>query len=277
MRCTWRSMCTGRHGHVPHALLWYTGGTTRGLSGSSLHKFASERGCGTDETFNHQRRRSCAPCTAASSPVSPPLWLDPPFTEVPGEKELLSSKRQRALDARGVDSLRVVYRCTVCNSSLFHSDDYAPTSTVGRHSSGWPSFVAPASPKSLDIRSLLQRTALEAGRRTSVRESGGTEKHTAGTQLASLGATLAARGLRVEGEMRRVTRSGRCEIVAPKTWREMCLRDVNKRSDPALMEGCCSVCGVAVCRVVTINRGAVKFVANPTALLAAPLSDDHQK
>ncbi|RNF14550.1 uncharacterized protein Tco025E_05858 [Trypanosoma conorhini] len=180
-----------------------------------------------------------------SSPASPPLLLDPPFTPVPGESEAL---RQRVRG--GEPSCLLLYVCGTCNSPLFCSAEYAASSSLGRHSSGWPSFIAPVCSSVLRLRSLLQRSAVQEGGR------------------APLAATLAARGLRVEGEMLRQPRGGGCARSQPRTWREACLRDVNKRSDPTVLEGCCSGCGRAVCRVVTERRSGVKYVVNPTAVKA---------
>ncbi|ESL10260.1 hypothetical protein TRSC58_02010 [Trypanosoma rangeli SC58] len=216
--------------------------------------------------FSHKREKAarnvtfppeatCSPSRAASkmsvvggtlaSSSSPPLLLDPPFTPVPGESQAL---RQRT--NCGAPSFLLLYVCGTCKSPLFCSSEYAASSSLGQHSSGWPSFTAPVCNSVLQLRSLLQRSAVQEGGQT------------------PLTATLAARGLRVEGEMRRQTRGGGCERLRPRTWREECLRDENKRSDPTVLEGCCTKCGRAVCRVVMERRRGVKYVVNPTAVNA---------
>ncbi|EKF32235.1 hypothetical protein MOQ_003918 [Trypanosoma cruzi marinkellei] len=174
---------------------------------------------------------------------SPPLLLDPPFTPVPGESEAL---KQRT--ANSGEPLLLLYVCGNCKSPLFCSSAYAASSSLGRHNGGWPSFTAPVCTRVLQLRSLLQRCVLQDGGRT------------------SSAVTLASSGLPVEGDMLRQTRSGRCVRRQYRTWREECIRDENKRSDPTVLEGCCTVCGKAICRVVTERRKGVKYVVNPTAV-----------
>ncbi|KAH9593240.1 hypothetical protein LSM04_001869 [Trypanosoma melophagium] len=185
--------------------------------------------------------------SSSSTPTDvPPLVLDPPFTPVPGELDLMQH------DNCNIDvSDEVSYNCCNCKNILFSSAAYAPSSALGQHSSGWPMFTSPVSSKALKLRSLLQRVAVERG-------SG-----------APLRATLATRGLRVEGEMVRRTSGGNCDRAHRQiTWREECLRDVNKRSDPAVVEGCCTACGACVCRVTVEKRSGVMYVVNPTAVVA---------
>ncbi|ORC85009.1 uncharacterized protein TM35_000391830 [Trypanosoma theileri] len=199
------------------------------------------------------------PSTSSSSTTidAPPLVLDPPFTPVPGELDLLQNNNNNnnnnsSSSSSSSDVLdEVCYSCCRCKTILFSSRAYAPSSAIGQHSSGWPSFTSPVSSKALRLRSLLQRVAVERGSGVPLR------------------ATLAARGLRVEGEMVRRTNRGNCERAYQQiTWREECLRDVNKRSDPAVVEGCCTACGSCVCRVTVERRSGVKYVVNPTAVVA---------
>lgn len=229
-----RCVCTGRQSK---SFLWLSDSTKDVAPGVfSSHKkivAASDTG-GTP-------RPALAEVPSAPLTSSPPLLLDPPFTPVPGEARAISC-------GASSDAAVLLYTCGACGVPLFRSCEYASSSACGRHSSGWPSFTAPASGEALRLRVLLQRTAVRGAK-------------------SALSVSLAARGLRPEGGMVRGTRSGRCERLQCRTWREECLRDENKRCDPTVTEGCCAVCGRAVCRVVTERRQGVKYVVNPTAVM----------
>ncbi|PWU92879.1 hypothetical protein C4B63_34g367 [Trypanosoma cruzi] len=231
-----RDVYSGRQSKSP---LWLS----RNRENVAHHVFPSQE---TACTVPHSLSKEPAvngPSSASFSP-SPPLLLDPPFTPVPGESEALKQR------ANSGEPLFLLYVCGNCKSPLFCSSEYAASSSLGRHSGGWPSFTAPVCTSVLQLRSLLQKCLLQDGGR------------------ASPAVTLASSGLRVEGDMLRQTRSGRCVRLQHRTWREECLRDENKRSDPTVLEGCCTVCGKAVCRVVTERRKGVKYVVNPTAVWA---------
>lgn len=240
--CRRKSGVNCRHLHAGRrspSLLWLSGHTKDALCDAPPFEGQTDAAV---RTASQPPALADAMSSASSSSSSPPLLLDPPFTPVPGEARAL-----RRL--RGDGALR--YVCGACGSPLFRSVECTSPTAPGRHSGGWPSFTAPASASVLRLRVCLQRAAVRGG-------DGG----------AALSVSLAARGLRPEGGMVRQTRSGHCALKKKRTWREECLRDENKRSDPTVMEGCCAACGKAVCRVVRERRRGVKYVVNPTAVVA---------
>ncbi|CBH09357.1 hypothetical protein, conserved [Trypanosoma brucei gambiense DAL972] len=284
------SKCRRIHtGPIPQSMLWLAGARERhikrGADTSSLTNDVCHTPQGSECARQQQQQREQhhkrLPCAKGSGPPTladvPPLVLDPPFTPVGGETAVM--ERLHRMPVNGTDAERYVvsYNCRECSSTLFSSNDFTVASTLGSHKDGWPCFTAPASAKALQLRGLLQRSAVGRGRGAMEADSNRGDLSSSREFISSpLTATLAARGLPIEGEMTRTTRSGRCELLKPKTWRDTCLRDVNKRSDPALLEGCCSTCGNAVCRVVTTRGRAVKYVVNPTAVTAELIGEEEE-
>lgn len=210
-------------------------------------------------------------------PSPPPFRFDPPFTEIPGERDAFAMKEVRKNQSKG-DYFVVVYTCRKCDNPIFISKDAALFRSPTNHSSGWPTFFCPVSPFTLTYRH--DKKALKTSTRSTT--------------------SLSARGFYAEGDLigegkggKFVSRSKACSPLefaihkyrrqgsshryatssspllqkeslllhfsslggstrrgACLTWRERCLRDSNHRADPIPIEGCCQLCGSAVCRLL---------------------------
>lgn len=228
---------------------------------------------------------------------APPLRLDAPFTSVEGEEGCL--RQLASSDAAVTDRIDTashtfcVYCCKQCGTVIFCSEDYAESSSGGRHRSGWPSFTQPSQLTSRDvisehasvlaepivIRSVRQRRTVRASAEgESARRSTTHSSKSSRSSRAALSAQLstyvadtatATRGLAVEGDMVPTSRgaSGFAKRET-KSWREQCLRDDNHRSDPSLLEGCCRGCGSAVCRVTLSKAAGATYVTTASAVCA---------
>eukprot|EP00796_Vickermania_ingenoplastis_P006259 gene6259-4508_t len=135
--------------------------------------------------------------TADVLSTSSTLLLDPPFTSVPGETELIQELRHsgRLPISSEFEEHRLVplvwYRCQQCQTVLFTSREAEGAILVGvpperiRHTSGWPLFRSAWRQGTLTFRTTRQRQALR----------------TSASDRAGLSVTLVAeRSLPVEGE-----------------------------------------------------------------------------
>nr|CAJ2466248.1 unnamed protein product [Leishmania braziliensis] len=205
---------------------------------------------------------SDAMLSPAGAPSPTNFTLDPPFTRVAGEEEVSPGPCD--------------YVCRRCCALVFRSSSLVRTSRVGRHESGWPTFVAPSTPSALRLATVLQKSLVAGLSDTSRHESVSNISTGLTTPRRPLGIavphnSVVQRGLSVEGDL--VRRRGRqiCRQEA-KTWREACLRDENHRADPAVALGLCSTCGTPLCHVTQSAAEGTRYVST-AAFIAAQAED----
>lgn len=223
------------------------------------------------------RRRNDQP----SPEVSLPFHFDPPFTEIPGERNV---SQYIAEEKRQNDNyhLVVVYACQKCGQPIFISDDAVSFHPPAHHSSGWPTFSSPVTSSTLTYRhiTLAQKSSTEYN--TSVSARGFyAEGHLAGDGKGGKFVSRSkARSLLELAIQKNRKHGSHLSFVTPSatllkstscfsqpsfptnssftlrksrsvavTWREKCLRDSNQRVDPSPIEGCCQCCGFALCRI----------------------------
>ncbi|KAG5487138.1 hypothetical protein CUR178_08150 [Leishmania enriettii] len=190
------------------------------------------------------------------SPTS--FALDPPFAQVKGEAELAPGP--------------CVYTCRFCRALVFRSDKFAETSRVGRHDSGWPTFLAPSTPSALRVRTVLQKSVVarlsDTPRYRSASDMPDARTRSGrGLCIAVPHNGVAQRGLAVERDLVR-RRGSRISLQETQSWREMCLRDENHRADPALIIGACSACGTPLCHITQSTARGMRYISTAACIEA---------
>ncbi|KAG5487911.1 hypothetical protein LSCM1_08226 [Leishmania martiniquensis] len=203
---------------------------------------------------------SKAATTLAGAPSTTHFTLDPPFARVKGEAERAPG--------------HCLYTCRFCCAIVFRSCHFADTSRVGRHESGWPTFVAPSTPSALRLKTVLQRSLVARLSDASLSKSAndtpdGLTKQRRELDIAVPHISVAQRGLAVEGDLVR-RRGSPVSVQETRTWREACLRDENHRADPALVLGICSACGTPLCHVTQSAAEGTRYISTAACIEAQP-------
>lgn len=226
-----------------------------------------------------------------SLPFPSPFHFDPPFTEIPGERDAFARKEVREAQVEG-NCFVVVYTCRRCNTPIFISKDAALFQAPANHSSGWPTFFCPVSPFTLVYRhdgkalksSTQCTTSLSARGFCAEGDLIGEGKGGKFVSRSKVYSPLefAINKCRRQGSSHRYATSSSSLLKkeslllhsfplanstrrgAGVTWRERCIRDSNQRADPIPIEGCCQLCGSSVCRLLPRSKKEGEKIDNST-------------